>query len=174
MLLGGLTNVLRKTSVRYELRGLTVMWWSGLRGPVCFALALSVPHYNYVTNVGSKDAPKIAGTMTFLVVVSTFFLGGTSNRLLRWLYKLPPSGGAVEDDTLREDQKEHKERPLIAFAMRTNRGPFRACMKTMYDKLYIVLVSEPPSVVPPPVQTLPTKRETVFIGQEETPLYQEM
>ena len=171
IVLGALTNVLRKTSVRYELRGLTVMWWSGLRGPVCFALALSVPHYNYVTHVGSKDAPKIAATMTTLVVVSTFFLGGTSNCLLRWLYKPPSSFGAVEEDTLREDQKEHN---LIAFAMRTNRGPFRTCMKTMYEKLFIVLVSEPPTVIPPPVQTRPRKRETMFIGQEETPLYQEM
>ena len=51
IVLGWLSNLLRKKSVRYELRGLVVMWWSGLRGPVCFALALSVPHYNFVTHV---------------------------------------------------------------------------------------------------------------------------
>ena len=51
IVLGWLSNLLRKKSVRYEFRSLCVMWWSGLRGPVCFALALSVPHYNFVTHV---------------------------------------------------------------------------------------------------------------------------
>ena len=51
IVLGWLSNLLRKKSVRYEFRSLVVMWWSGLRGPVCFALALSVPHYNFVTHV---------------------------------------------------------------------------------------------------------------------------
>lgn len=156
IILGSLTNICRKKSVQFELRGLFIMWWSGLRGPVCFALALNVPHYNYVTGIGTTNAPKIAATMTSVVVFTTFVLGGLSFQLLRCLYSdqgrdddIRNEGG---EDELEENLIDQPERPLVALAIRANRGPFRKVIHSIHESLYHALVSEPPPP-PPTVQS---------------------
>ena len=155
ILLGWSTNILRKNSAKFEFRGLIIMYWSGLRGPVCFALAMSVPRYNFVTGIGTTNAPKIAATMTSLVIFTVFVLGGTSNALIYFLYnnnnnnccgtRGTTSRRSVEsgDDNNNNNNDEiDSQRPLVALAMRTNRGCFQRYIAKLHRCAYSLLVHD--------------------------------
>ena len=154
ILLGWSTNILRKNSAKFEFRGLIIMWWSGLRGPVCFALAMSVPRYNFVTGIGTTNAPKIAATMTSLVIFTVFILGGSSNFLIYSLYnndnnnccgtRGTTSRRSVEsdgDDSNNNDEID-SQRPLVALAMRTNRGCFQRYIAKLHRCAFSLLVHD--------------------------------
>ena len=97
--LGGVANMLRRPGMRYECRDLFVLFWSSLRGPVCFALGMGIPRYNHVTRYGSTKAPLIAASLTALVVGTVFLFGGTSGVVLSCLYRDGEKGAGFGKDT---------------------------------------------------------------------------
>jgi NhaP-type Na+/H+ or K+/H+ antiporter len=52
-----------------------VLWWSGLRGPLSFVLALSIPQENALSSSGNEHARLILAMTTFVIVSLTGILG---------------------------------------------------------------------------------------------------
>ena len=66
----------------HSFRNTTLLCWSGLRGPVAYALAMTIPRYDQVTQKGSKDAGEILAITTFTILFFTFIFGGIFNLIL--------------------------------------------------------------------------------------------
>lgn len=63
-----------------------MMWFSGLRGPVSFALAFRISS----KAVPDEDDRNTIITTTLLIIwVTSFFMGGMSNTVLKWLQLIP-------------------------------------------------------------------------------------
>jgi NhaP-type Na+/H+ or K+/H+ antiporter len=75
-----------------------LMLASGMRGPVSYALAMTIPRYDEVTGIGSKDAPEILAITTSTILFFTFIVGGLTNFLIR-TYPKP----SFQCDTMRRN-----------------------------------------------------------------------
>lgn len=71
-----------------------MMWFSGLRGPVSFALAFRISN----EAMEDEDRNVIITTTLLIIYVTSFLMGGCSNTVLSWL-GLIPSGTAGLDIT---------------------------------------------------------------------------
>lgn len=58
---------------------------AGLRGAVSLALVESVPIYNGVTGVGSKNKPLLKAMTSTAIIFTIFVLGGGAYYILKWL-----------------------------------------------------------------------------------------
>mmetsp|Transcript_20938 Transcript_20938/g.45398 ORF Transcript_20938/g.45398 Transcript_20938/m.45398 type:complete len:1026 (-) Transcript_20938:62-3139(-) len=62
-----------------------VLILAGLRGAVSLALVESVPIYNGVTGVGSKNKPLLKAMTSSAIIFTIFVLGGGAYYILKWL-----------------------------------------------------------------------------------------
>jgi NhaP-type Na+/H+ or K+/H+ antiporter len=62
-----------------------VLILAGLRGAVSLALVESIPIYNGVTGVGSKNKPLIKAMTSSSIIFTIFVLGGGAYYILKWL-----------------------------------------------------------------------------------------
>jgi len=62
-----------------------VLILAGLRGAVSLALVESVPIYNAVTGVGSKNKPLLKAMTSSSIIFTIFVLGGGAYYILKWL-----------------------------------------------------------------------------------------
>mmetsp|Transcript_8014 Transcript_8014/g.16368 ORF Transcript_8014/g.16368 Transcript_8014/m.16368 type:complete len:987 (+) Transcript_8014:179-3139(+) len=62
-----------------------VLILAGLRGAVSLALVESVPIYNGVTGVGTKNKPLLKAMTSSSIIFTIFFLGGGAYYILKWL-----------------------------------------------------------------------------------------
>eukprot|EP00581_Thalassiosira_minuscula_P003340 CAMPEP_0183740034 /NCGR_PEP_ID=MMETSP0737-20130205/58695_1 /TAXON_ID=385413 /ORGANISM="Thalassiosira miniscula, Strain CCMP1093" /LENGTH=971 /DNA_ID=CAMNT_0025975009 /DNA_START=206 /DNA_END=3118 /DNA_ORIENTATION=+ len=62
-----------------------VLILAGLRGAVSLALVESVPIYNGVTGVGSKNKPLLKAMTSSSIIFTIFVLGGGAYYILKWL-----------------------------------------------------------------------------------------
>mgnify|MGYP002036027645 CR=1 FL=1 len=74
--LAALANMARSRSHRIKMHEQAVIWFSGLRGAIAFALA---------HNVHSDHQPTIAAATTTVVMATVFILGGATRTVLRQL-----------------------------------------------------------------------------------------
>ena len=82
--LSWLANCRRKRPIPKRMQG--VMWFAGLRGAVAFALAMALPRWDADPNDSqSQTAGIIQSTTLAIVMFTTFFLGGTTDKLLSHL-----------------------------------------------------------------------------------------
>ncbi len=66
---------------------MVIMWFSGLRGAICYALSL---HLEF-----KEETRKVLGTTTLVVVLfTTVILGGGTMPLMKYLEKKRPTRGA--------------------------------------------------------------------------------
>ena len=175
VVLGLLSNILRKKSMQWEWRGMVVMLLAGIRGPVAFALAMSVPGYNYVTGYGTKEAPRIAACLTSVVIFTTFCLGGSSDLLLSYLYPddedLYDSSGEVGRDRDRDRDRAASigaETPLVGF-IRTRNGAFMEKVMRIHEWLFSKLVLSlpvPVALAESNVEIFGAKAEEVHVEEE--------
>jgi len=68
-----------------------MLWFSGLRGPVSFALAFRISE-NAIAD--ELDRNTIITTTLLTIYITSFTMGGMSNEVLRWLHLIP--GGNAE------------------------------------------------------------------------------
>ncbi|KAL3823950.1 hypothetical protein ACHAXA_007921 [Cyclostephanos tholiformis] len=62
-----------------------VLILAGLRGAVSLALVESIPIYNGVTGIGSKNKPLIKAMTSSSIIFTIFVLGGGAYYILKWL-----------------------------------------------------------------------------------------
>ena len=154
--LGGFANLLRRPGLRYEFRDLFVLFWSSLRGPVCFALGMGIPRYNHVTQYGSKEAPVIAASLTALVVGTVFLFGGTSGFVIERLYSSERGVGVKSHDMVEESldiNEGHDEGALSRERPRGQKSPtwcfwrqatkFRQSLGSLHNVMFRALVVAP-------------------------------
>eukprot|EP00736_Rhodelphis_marinus_P011305 Rmarinus@m.19205 len=87
------------------LRKQFMFWFSGLRGAVSFALAATIPEYDYVTGDGSKHTEEILAMTTAMIMLNIFVFGGGTLHLLDYL-GIEMGLEEVDDD---EDDRKHDE-----------------------------------------------------------------
>jgi sodium/hydrogen exchanger 3 len=69
-----------KMSMKHQL----VVWFSGLRGALAFALAVTIPEYDSVTRQGSHYAGDILATTSFIIVWMVFVMAPLTPFVVKW------------------------------------------------------------------------------------------
>jgi len=62
-----------------------VLWFSGLRGAMSFAMVENIPMYDVVSGKGSRFKPELKAMTSASIFVTIFFFGGGAFHLLRFL-----------------------------------------------------------------------------------------
>jgi NhaP-type Na+/H+ or K+/H+ antiporter len=83
-----------------------VVWFSGLRGALSFALAVTVPEYDTVLQQGSKHYGEILACTCFVIVMNVFVMGGIAPFVLSHMKVVRPNSDSEPFD-------EHSVDPLI-------------------------------------------------------------
>ena len=106
-------NYLRKRKVDFKTQ--FVIWFSGLRGAIAFALAL---------DVDTENKNIIKTTTLAIVLITTFLIGGATLPILEALKIV---GG--EETAAREEAKRERERPLEGDLMRGSAATASAAVR---------------------------------------------
>lgn len=99
-----------------------VLILAGLRGAVSLALVESVPIYNGVSGIGSKNKPVLKAMTSSAIIFTIFVLGGGAYYILKWL-------DITSDDMLiKNSKKKKKERvgyiyPPLVCGVYSGSGP---------------------------------------------------
>lgn len=76
-----------------------VIWFSGFRGALAFALAVTIPQYDQVVKQGSKHSGEILAMTCFVIVLNVFVMGSMAPWLLQRMKvvrpPVPVGGGSL-------------------------------------------------------------------------------
>eukprot|EP00669_Euglena_mutabilis_P012043 TRINITY_DN6665_c0_g1_i1.p1 TRINITY_DN6665_c0_g1~~TRINITY_DN6665_c0_g1_i1.p1 ORF type:complete len:303 (-),score=87.65 TRINITY_DN6665_c0_g1_i1:112-1020(-) len=97
--LTGLVNAARSPADHIPVRNQTMLWFSGLRGAVSFALAMKVPPRDELLDTGSAFAPQLVAITTAVVMYTVFVHGGLTTYVLFWL-RIPVGVPETETEPL--------------------------------------------------------------------------
>jgi len=76
-------NLLSSASNQVPVAHQCVVWFSGLRGALAFALAVTIPEYDQVTKLGSHWSGEILAWTTLIIVVNVFCFGASTGAVLK-------------------------------------------------------------------------------------------
>eukprot|EP00667_Euglena_gracilis_P005952 EG_transcript_5994 len=97
----GLVNLTRSGVDSVPVSHQAMLWFSGLRGAVSFALAMKIPKYDELLGHGSQHVPQLLAATTAVVMFTVFVHGGLTVHVLKWLRI--PTGVAQEPPLLPTD-----------------------------------------------------------------------
>jgi len=93
-----------------------VIWFSGLRGALSFALAVTVPEYDTVLKQGSKHFGEMLACTCFVIVMNVFVMGGLAPCVLRRAHVvvvLPEAGTTTDHDGNQAGRFQPDRRSLV-------------------------------------------------------------
>eukprot|EP00668_Euglena_longa_P004881 GGOE01005720.1.p1 GENE.GGOE01005720.1~~GGOE01005720.1.p1 ORF type:complete len:581 (-),score=189.72 GGOE01005720.1:307-2049(-) len=100
--LTGLVNRVRSSADSVPLNHQAMLWFSGLRGAVSFALAMKIPKYDELLGRGSQHVPQLLAATTAVVMFTVFAHGGLTVYVLKWL-RIPTGMVQLEPALLAPD-----------------------------------------------------------------------
>lgn len=76
-----------------------VIWFSGFRGALAFALAVTIPQYDLVIKQGSKHSGEILAVTCFIIVLNVFVMGSMAPWFLKTMNVVSVPNSVVVDES---------------------------------------------------------------------------
>jgi len=112
--LGWLVNKFRRLDRQISMKELHMMFFSGLRGAIAFALSLQA----YKTDIEGDAGDLMFTTTGIIVLVTSIFIGGGTSKMLQILNLLGDEYEALDDeDHLREEEMKEQRAMEVPYQM---------------------------------------------------------